>query len=325
MALFAVKNTNKAVTLPGQDANGIIRPTTREQLQYVIASITKAELGSASAMVNSVEAQKAQAVASYSFILYQSKNGTPYEASCKAIDLNNKTDKKIFDAVGEVLGVKIINTKKTAVADRLLSAFYHSSSGGYTSSSDKVWSGSLAHAVSVPSPYDNELTVIKYSSYLGERFVDTLSLTRDELYQKVKAWVGSKGTMPEEQFTTDDSKLPLYAVSYDGDGSAGQGDAWNFVYETNFYYVKDNGTKVHLTGANIRSILGLRSHAFRVTYDAATKQLQITTQGYGHGVGLSQMGAVGYANEAGWNYIQILKHYYSITDSSDHQVVAPVW
>lgn len=327
MSVFAVKNTNSSVTLPGQDANGVIRPTTKEQLQYVLASITKAELGSASTMVNSVEAQKAQAVASYSFILYQCKNGTPYEANCKAINLSNKTDKKIFDAVGEVLGVKVINTKASSVSGMLLSTFYHSSSGGYTSSCNRVWGGALSHAVSVASPYDNELTVIKYSSYLGEKFVNTVSLTRDELYSKVKAWVAKNcsGTMPEEQFTTDDSQLPLQALSYDGNGKQGEGEAWNFVYQTNFYYVKSDGAKVYLTGHNIRSILGLRSHAFRVEYDASNKTVAVTTQGYGHGVGMSQMGAVGYANEAGWTYVQILKHYYSITGSSDHQVVAPVW
>ena len=33
--------------------------------------------------------------------------------------------------------------------------------------------------------------------------------------------------------------------------------------------------------------------------------------GYGHGVGMSQCGAVGYAAEKGWNYKKILKHYYS--------------
>ena len=32
--------------------------------------------------------------------------------------------------------------------------------------------------------------------------------------------------------------------------------------------------------------------------------------GYGHGVGMSQCGAVGYANERGMNYKKILKHYY---------------
>ena len=36
----------------------------------------------------------------------------------------------------------------------------------------------------------------------------------------------------------------------------------------------------------------------------------MTYYGYGHGVGMSQCGAVGYAAERGMNYKQILKHYY---------------
>ena len=35
----------------------------------------------------------------------------------------------------------------------------------------------------------------------------------------------------------------------------------------------------------------------------------ITTRGYGHGVGMSQYGAKGMA-ENGYNYQQILRHYY---------------
>ena len=36
----------------------------------------------------------------------------------------------------------------------------------------------------------------------------------------------------------------------------------------------------------------------------------MTYYGYGHGVGMSQCGAVGYAEENGWNYKRILRHYY---------------
>ena len=37
----------------------------------------------------------------------------------------------------------------------------------------------------------------------------------------------------------------------------------------------------------------------------------MTYYGYGHGVGMSQCGAVGYAAEEGMNYKQILRHYYT--------------
>ena len=36
----------------------------------------------------------------------------------------------------------------------------------------------------------------------------------------------------------------------------------------------------------------------------------MTYYGYGHGVGMSQCGAVGYAQEQGMGYREILRHYY---------------
>ncbi|MBQ6830443.1 MAG: SpoIID/LytB domain-containing protein, partial [Clostridia bacterium] len=326
LPLFRLKNTNGSVTLPGQDETGLIVPTTKEQLQYALASVVKVEMGTSLSMSKSVEAQKAQAVASYSHILYSCMGGGSYEVSCKAIDLNNKTDKKIFDAVGEVLGVKIINTKASSLKGGLLNTQYSAATGGNTSSSGKVWGGNLAHEVSVPSPHDNYLMVCKYgTAKLIDIYVSQKVFTREELYNAIKEWVGDKGTIPDEVFAAVEGKLPLYAETYDGDGTAGQGDAWNAVYKTNFYYLTKDGKQVNITGHRIRSALGLPSHAFRTSYDAATDKITITTQGYGHGVGLSQMGAIGYANEDGWTYLQILKHYYSITDSSSHQVVAPQW
>jgi len=40
----------------------------------------------------------------------------------------------------------------------------------------------------------------------------------------------------------------------------------------------------------------------------------ITGHGWGHGIGMSQWGAYGYAKDAGWTYRQILKHYYTGID-----------
>jgi SpoIID/LytB domain protein len=44
---------------------------------------------------------------------------------------------------------------------------------------------------------------------------------------------------------------------------------------------------------------------------AATGDVTITGHGYGHGRGLSQWGAYGYATQHGWNHLSILSHYYS--------------
>ena len=64
----------------------------------------------------------------------------------------------------------------------------------------------------------------------------------------------------------------------------------------------------NFSGVEFRTLLGLRSADFDLTLDDGN--LIITTRGFGHGVGLSQYGASGMA-KAGYNYKQILNHYYT--------------
>lgn len=59
-----------------------------------------------------------------------------------------------------------------------------------------------------------------------------------------------------------------------------------------------------------QKMVDIRSPAFDVEYNAAQDTLVFTTEGFGHGVGLSQWGAYGYATKAGYSYAQILQHYY---------------
>lgn len=60
------------------------------------------------------------------------------------------------------------------------------------------------------------------------------------------------------------------------------------------------------TGVELRTLLNLRSADFEINLK---DKIEITTKGYGHGVGMSQYGANGMA-KAGYNYSQIIKHYY---------------
>lgn len=60
-------------------------------------------------------------------------------------------------------------------------------------------------------------------------------------------------------------------------------------------------------GTTFRSKLGLRSTDFDISINE--NDVNITTRGYGHGVGMSQYGANGMAN-AGYNYEEILKYFY---------------
>lgn len=60
-------------------------------------------------------------------------------------------------------------------------------------------------------------------------------------------------------------------------------------------------------GTNFRAALGLRSTNLTIEI---SDRVKVTTHGYGHGVGMSQYGANGYA-KVGYTYVDILKHYYS--------------
>lgn len=65
-------------------------------------------------------------------------------------------------------------------------------------------------------------------------------------------------------------------------------------------------------GTEVRKLLKLRSADFDIVVE---NKVKITTRGYGHGVGMSQYGANEMAKE-GYNYKDILKHYYKGTEIS---------
>ncbi|MCI9110707.1 MAG: stage II sporulation protein D [Bacilli bacterium] len=73
--------------------------------------------------------------------------------------------------------------------------------------------------------------------------------------------------------------------------------------------IKINGTEFN--GRDVASKLKLRSNYFSITQNGT--KVTVTTKGYGHGVGMSQYGALGMAKE-GYTYDKILKHYYQGTE-----------
>lgn len=63
-------------------------------------------------------------------------------------------------------------------------------------------------------------------------------------------------------------------------------------------------------GTEFRTLLSLRSTDFEII--EKDNEIEITTKGYGHGVGMSQYGANGMAKD-GYKYQEILTHYYQNT------------
>ena len=82
---------------------------------------------------------------------------------------------------------------------------------------------------------------------------------------------------------------------------------------TDLEVVGTNGT-AHVRGGRIRSALGLREQLFIIDrdYDDSGRVVEFifNGRGWGHGVGMCQVGAYGLAKQ-GWSYEQILKAYYT--------------
>lgn len=64
--------------------------------------------------------------------------------------------------------------------------------------------------------------------------------------------------------------------------------------------------------------------ALNLAYDVKQGQFGFTSYGYGHGVGLSQNGANAYATYGGYNYTQILFHYFPGTNIVQTQLPSSV-
>lgn len=82
---------------------------------------------------------------------------------------------------------------------------------------------------------------------------------------------------------------------------------------TDLEVIGTNGT-AHVRGGRIRSALGLKEQLFVIDRELGDNgrvtEFVFTGRGWGHGVGMCQVGAYGLARQ-GWNYEQILKAYYT--------------
>jgi hypothetical protein len=80
--------------------------------------------------------------------------------------------------------------------------------------------------------------------------------------------------------------------------------------------VNGSAGSVTVPGTEFSGDLGLKSDLFTVnSQNNSTQMVSITGQGWGHGIGMGQWGALGYAigqdhGDGNWTYTQIVDHYY---------------
>lgn len=158
---------------------------------------------------------------------------------------------------------------------KIIQAVYSASAGGATQSATDYWGGKADYLQPVDSPYDLENEIH--------------SRTLDREY--VRSW------FPESTFPEDPN-------------------LWFEVVETNstgFALKVRAGDKI-LSGYDFTSYdhIWMKSNKIiGITYNEADDTFTFTVAGRGHGVGLSQIGANGYAKIEGRDYIWILNHYFT--------------
>ena len=236
----------------------------------------------------SPEALKAQAVAARNYAL-QCAETTRGAAS----NVNSDISSQVYGgydaetvatnkAVEETRGIVMLSGGRT------VSAFFHSSSGGYTEDSEDVWSGKVSYIRSKEDPYDKN----------DKHYNWKVSYTADQLKEKLAA-AGYKFKRVTDfvvlERTSSGARVKDLMVK--GVGPDGK------------------SLTVEIKNADkVRAALGLKSALFKFTnkYDRSKNltDINITGSGWGHGLGMSQYGARGMALE-GYDYQEILKYYYS--------------
>lgn len=153
-----------------------------------------------------------------------------------------------------------------------IQALFFSTSSGNTINSEDYWGQPYPYLRSVPSPWDKQLS---------PHYKDAVTISARELRRKLGLGGTAQGV----------AAVSLKVLSTSKTGAV----------------LELSAAGHKMTGREFREKLGLKSTHFSWRWSGG--ELTITTEGYGHGVGMSQWGANGLAKE-GKSAEEIVKYYY---------------
>ena len=229
-----------------------------------------------------IEALKAQAVASRSYVMYHiTKNkNKDYDVVDTVLnqvyldydDLKNKWGSDYISNINKIKEAVIAtNGEYLVYDDKIVEAMFFSTSPGVTENSEEIFSNSVPYLRSVSSTWDE----------ISPVYTDIKKFKKDEFYNLLNIDFSEKLNVQILE-TTSTGRINKIII---------------------------NSNK--LSGKEVVSKLQLRSSYFDIVeYD---DMIVVNTKGYGHGVGMSQYGAQGMAKQ-GYKYDEILKYYYSGVD-----------
>lgn len=296
----------------------------------------------------SMEALKAQAVASRSFAIY-SKNKHANEG----FNLCNTTHCQVYgglDGENPKTNQAVEETKEEMVYfnGQLAETLFHSNNGGIMESSRNVWGGNKEYLVVKDDPYslntnnsswEFKISKTELSNKLANRGYGVGTIQEIEItdispanrVNKLKL-IGTGGT---KELKGSDLRSVLGPVKFkstyfslDNFNNKATNTDDNLIYvingynqleiisPLNFVYINSSDRKSEGLLKDFTILSKNKEKSFSNNkIESTAKKYQLNDQiifygrGYGHGVGMSQWGAEKMAKE-GFNYREIIKHYY---------------
>ena len=272
-------NTNNGGTSAEGETINVTMNGTAQTMDLVrcLAMVAQNELGSSAP----AEAYKAQCVATHCWILSQSGYPSVLGAEPGAAALA---------AAQEVAHVLVTYNGQVC-----FTPYFASASTG-TASAAEVWGNDRAWLQAVDSPYDQQIAT---NWNTNGNSSGTARFSRQTLQDRIKDVmdIDLSGVDPNNWFTIQSANAYGWVAKIQVGPDASVGTVSGRWFRENLL------ARQSVDGRR------LRSQCFTVSYNADLDCFIFDVYGYGHGCGMSQWGAIGYARN-GWSYRDILTHYF---------------
>ena len=272
---------NGGSSAEGETINVTMNGTAQTMdLVRCLAMVAQNELGPSAP----AEAYKAQCVATHCWILSQSGYPSVLGAEPGAAALA---------AAQEVAHVLVTYNGQVC-----FTPYFASASTG-TASAAEVWGNDRAWLQAVDSPYDQQ---VASNWNTNGNSSGTARFSRQTLQDRIKDVmdIDLSGVDPNNWFTIQSANAYGWVAKIQVGPDAGVGTVSGRWFRENLL------ARQSVDGRS------LRSQCFTVSYNADLDCFIFDVYGYGHGCGMSQWGAIGYARN-GWSYRDILTHYFTGT------------
>lgn len=277
-----------------------------------------------------LEALKAQCIAARNYVIKAKEHYSPlydvYDSVASQVYFGANTEKELSNkAVEETDGMFSLYDGK------LILALYSSTAGGYTESYENAFT-TRSNVLFTPSPHPYLKAVpdiVGMKSLSDEssarEFYTTMPETYDNdspLFRWTKEWNIEEfiemlnKTMAEQKgtpaFTEDDKFSQLQELRIKQRGQSGKIMHVEIVTENGTYSYEKELVLRRLFKKDGKALPSANFVCDSYVDENGNMKIKFTGGGFGHGVGMSQFGAGNMAKK-GYNYVDILEHYYSDT------------